>query len=134
MKRDNSSNLGLALLRIGASALIMTHGYGKLQMLLSGEEIQFADPIGLGVKTSLILAMIGEFIAPILVIIGFKTRWATIPTIITMGVAALVVHGSDPLKVKELAFLYLIVFVAIALLGPGKYSVDGATTKKSPYA
>lgn len=134
MKRDKPSNLGLALLRIGASALIMTHGYGKLQMLLSGDEIQFGDPIGLGVKTSLILAMISEFIAPILVIIGFKTRWATIPPIITMAIAAFIVHSSDPLNVKEMALLYLVAFVTIALLGPGKYSVDGAMTKKSPYA
>ncbi|MGS2763231.1 DoxX family protein [Sinomicrobium sp. M5D2P9] len=134
MKKDNSSGLGLALLRICASALIMTHGFGKLQMLLNGGEIEFPDPVGVGAKTSLILAVIGEFIAPILVIIGFKTRWATIPTVITMIVAAFVVHGSDPLAKREMALLYLVIFVAIGLLGPGKFSIDGALGKKSPYA
>ncbi|RNL80679.1 DoxX family protein [Sinomicrobium pectinilyticum] len=134
MKKDNSFGLGLALLRICASALMMTHGFGKLQMLLNGGEIEFADPVGVGAKTSLILAVIGEFIAPIFVIIGFKTRWAALPTIITMMVAAFVIHGSDPLAKKEMALLYLVIFTTIALTGPGKFSIDGALGKKSPYA
>ncbi|SFW53656.1 putative oxidoreductase [Sinomicrobium oceani] len=134
MKKDNSSGLGLALLRICASALMMTHGFGKLQMLLNGGEIEFADPIGVGAKFSLILAVIGEFVAPVFVILGFKTRWAVIPTIITMIVAAFVIHASDPIGRKEMALLYLVVFATIALTGAGKFSLDGAMQKKSPYA
>ncbi len=59
-----------------------------------------------------------------LVIIGFKTRLAAIPVIITMAVAAFIVHAADPLGTKEMAILYLIAFTVIALLGAGKYSVD----------
>jgi len=47
-----------------------------------------------------------------------------IPSAITMVVAAFIVHGADPLQKKELALVYLIMFLAIALLGPGKYSID----------
>ncbi|WP_149275726.1 DoxX family protein [Pareuzebyella sediminis] len=115
-------DVGLLLLRIGASITIMTHGYGKLQMLLNGDE--FGDPIGLGAMPSLFLATLGEFVCPILIIFGFKTRWAAIPTAITMMVAFFIVHASDPFQRKELSLLYLIVFVSIILLGPGKYSVD----------
>jgi putative oxidoreductase len=115
-------DIGLAILRIGASALMMTHGYGKLQMLIDGAE--FGNPLGIGATPSLFLAVIGEFVCPILIIFGFKTRWAAVPTAITMAVAAFIVHGSDPFQKKELALLYLIVFVAIILLGPGKYSAD----------
>ncbi len=115
-------NVGLAVLRIGASALMLTHGYGKLLKLINGEG--FGNPIGIGATPSLFLTVIGEFVCPILIIIGFKTRWAAIPTAITMAVAAFVVHGADPFKKKELALIYLLIFVVIALLGPGKYSID----------
>ena len=41
-----------------------------------------------------------------------------------MAVAVLVVHVNDPFKRQELALLYLAGFAAIALIGPGKYSID----------
>jgi putative oxidoreductase len=123
MKNSLQYNIGLAFLRISASALILTHGFPKFQKLLSGN-FEFGDPLGLGSSPSLFLAIIGEFICPILVIIGFKTRWAAVPTAITMAVAAFIVHASDPFNVKEKALLFLTLFVAIILLGPGKFSVD----------
>ena len=86
--------------------------------------MEFGDPIGLGATPSLFLAVIGEFVCPILVIVGFKTRWATVPTIITMPVATFIVHGADPFNVKEKAILFLVTFTTILLLGPGKYSLD----------
>ncbi|MBT2160634.1 DoxX family protein [Zobellia barbeyronii] len=115
-------DIGLALLRIAASAMIAVHGYGKLQMLING--VEFADPIGIGSTPSLFLAVLAEFVCPILIIFGFKTRLAAIPTAITMGVAAFMVHGADPFQKKELALIYFVLFVSIILLGPGKYSVD----------
>jgi putative oxidoreductase len=102
---------------------MLTHGLPKFQNLISGN-FEFGDPIGIGAAPSLFLAVIGEFICPILVIIGFKTRWATVPTIITMLVAVLIVHGADPFNVKEKAVLFLIAFVSVLILGPGKYSLD----------
>ena len=123
MKNSLQNNLGLALLRISASAMMLTHGYPKFQKLLSGD-FEFGDPIGLGPSPSLFLAIIGEFICPILVLIGFKTRWAAIPTVITMAVAAFVVHANEPYDEKEKALLYLVMFLVIVLLGPGKYSLD----------
>ncbi len=116
-------DLGLLFLRISSSILMLTHGLPKFQNLISGN-FEFGDPIGIGAAPSLFLAVIGEFICPILVIIGFKTRWATVPTIITMLVAVLIVHGADPFNVKEKAVLFLIAFVSVLMLGPGKYSLD----------
>ena len=123
MKNDNTKDLGLALLRIVPSILMMTHGWSKFSKILNGD-FTFANPIGIGEAPSLILVAIAEFLCPILVIIGFKTRWAAIPTAITMLVAALIVHASDPFGHKELPLLFLSVFTAIILLGPGKYSID----------
>jgi putative oxidoreductase len=42
----------------------------------------------------------------------------------TMLVAAFIVHLDDPFKRKELALLYLVGFLIIFLMGPGKYSVN----------
>ncbi|CAZ98629.1 MULTISPECIES: DoxX family protein [Zobellia] len=115
-------DIGLAFLRIAASSMMAVHGYGKLQMLINGAD--FADPIGIGSTPSLFLAVLAELVCPVLIIFGFKTRWAAIPTAITMAVAAFIAHGADPFQKKEMALVYLTIFVTIMLVGPGKYSVD----------
>lgn len=124
MNNSFLNNLGLALLRIIPSAIMLfVHGLPKLQKLLAGN-FEFADPIGIGAAPSLFLTVIGEFVAPLLIIIGFKTRFAAIPAAITMFVAAFVIHGADPFAKKELALLYFVFFLIIALVGSGKYSID----------
>lgn len=124
MKNSIKTNIGLALLRIAPSLMLLTHGIPKLEMLFGGGEIKFADPIGIGTSPSLFLAVIGEVVCPLFLILGYKTRWFAIPSAITMFVAAFIQHGADPFARKEMAFLYLLVFVVIFLLGPGRYSVD----------
>lgn len=123
MKNNTLVHLGLALLRIVPSVFMITHGYPKLLKLINGNT-EFANPFGIGEAPSLFLAVIGEFICPLLMIIGFKTRWAAIPTAITMAVAGFFIHSTDPFGTKEKALLYFVVFLVIFLLGPGKYSVD----------
>ncbi|HEX9600592.1 MAG TPA: DoxX family protein [Mariniflexile sp.] len=120
----NVTDLGLLILRIGFAGMLLTHGIPKIKLLFENP-IKFADPIGVGETTTLILALIGEVIAPILILIGFKTKLATIPSIITMFVAVFVIHASDPIDVKEKAILYLVAFLVIFLTGAGKYSIDG---------
>jgi len=119
----NFNNLALLLLRVGFGGFMLTHGIPKLNKLSNPES--FPDPLGVSPLVSLILCLIGEVVAPILIIIGLKTKLATIPAIITMGVAAFVVHAADPIGKKEHALLFLIAFLAIFLAGPGRFSVDG---------
>lgn len=123
MTKKLKSDIGLAVLRVLPSAFLLSHGIPKLQKLLNGD-FEFADPIGIGSTPSLFLTVIGEVICSILVIIGYKARWATFPIVIIMAVAAFIVHGSDPFGKKELALLYLVCFLVIMLLGPGRYSID----------
>ena len=123
MMRKNYTDLGLLILRVGFGGLMLTHGIPKLNML--SDPAAFGDPVGVGSTLSLILALIGEVVAPILIIIGFKTKWAAIPAVITMGVAAFIVHAKDDLGTKEMALLYFTAFLVIFLAGAGKYSVDG---------
>ncbi|WP_299336347.1 DoxX family protein [uncultured Psychroserpens sp.] len=121
--KKNFTDLALLLLRVGFGGFMLTHGIPKIGML--SDPSQFGDPLGIGTTASLILCLIGEVVAPILLIIGFKTKWAAIPAAITMLVAAFIVHAKDDLGTKEHALLYLIAFVVMFLAGAGKYSIDG---------
>lgn len=122
--KKNFTDLALLILRVAFSGMMLTHGIPKFQSLFVSP-IRFADPFGLGETFTLILAVIGEAVAPLLVIIGLKTKWASIPVIITMAVAAFMIHASDPIGKKELALLYFFAFTVVFLAGPGKYSIDG---------
>ncbi|MCK9305029.1 MAG: DoxX family protein [Bacteroidales bacterium] len=123
-------SVSLLFLRIIAGSFMLTHGYGKFLMLTGDGPIQFADPIGIGVTASLVLAVLAEFICSMLLILGLATRYAVIPLLTTMLVAALIVHASDPFMNKELALLYATIFVFIGVTGAGKYSVDRYISEK----
>lgn len=125
----NYGHLALLLFRISVACLMLTHGFPKLQRLLSGEEIQFADPYGLGVTTSFVLVVFAEFFCSILVILGAATRLAAIPIIITMTTAVIFAHANDPFGVKEKPLLFLVCFVFLLIIGAGKYSVDNSLRK-----
>jgi len=121
---DPKSDLAKLILRLGFGGFMLRHGYPKLMKFFGDGPIQFADPLHVGVIPSLSLTVFAEVICAVLIIIGFKTKWASIPLIITMLVAAFVVHAADPIGKKEFALLYAFGYTAIALLGAGKYSVD----------
>jgi putative oxidoreductase len=118
------SHLGLPLFRICVSLMMMTHGWAKLMKLTAGGEIKFYNFMGMGPEISLFLAVIGELAAPLLIIVGYQTRYAAMSAAFTMGIAAFVVHGADPFGEKELALLYFLSFFMIVLTGPGAYSLD----------
>jgi len=122
-KNSGSINFGLLIFRVGASVLMLTHGYGKFLRIVNGEW-RFSDPLGIGVEASLSLAVFGEFICPILIILGLGTRLAAIPTMITMLVAWQIAHGDDPFSSQEKSVAYLLAFTCILIMGPGKYSLD----------
>ncbi len=123
MLKNTYTDLGLLLLRVGMSVMLLTHGIPKIDRLFA-ETIEFPDPLGVGATLSLILALIGEVVAPALIIIGFKTKYAAIPAFIAMAVAAFIVHADDPFGRKEKALMYALVFLVIFLTGAGKYSLD----------
>lgn len=118
-----SPDVAVCLLRIGASVLIMTHGFPKFLRILDGD-FSFGDPIGIGEAPSLFLVAFAEFICAVLVLIGLGTRVALIPLIINMCVVVFVAHAGDPFGRKELGLFFLISFVVLFLTGPGKYSLD----------
>ncbi|MDR2011339.1 MAG: DoxX family protein [Bacteroidales bacterium] len=126
---SNVLNLWLLVFRIIVGAFLLTHGFPKFQHLISGEEIHFADPIGLGAKTSFILIVFAEFFCSILIILGAFTRLSTIPVMFGMFVASFITHGGDTFSGKESSLIYMVMFASIFITGAGKYSIDYLVTK-----
>lgn len=121
--RENFASAGLLLLRVGIGCLMLVHGVAKIQGF--GEmSAAFPDPIGLGSKLSLIMAIGAEVGCSILLIVGLGTRLAAIPLAFTMLVALFIVHSADPWQAKELAATFLLVYVSLILTGPGRFSLD----------
>lgn len=145
--RDTAVSFGLLILRLGIAGYMITHGWGKVQMVRGGQFEMFGDPIGIGPVASLVLVAIAEFLCAILVVIGLGTRVAAIPVVITMGVAAFVAHGTDPWTMteaamrfmsgasqswasKQPALSFLFVFLALVFTGAGKFSIDALITSR----
>jgi putative oxidoreductase len=116
----------LLIQRIVLSIFMLTHGWPKMIKLFAEGPISFPDPLGIGMRYSLILAMLAEVLAPLLIIAGLASRLSSVFVIVTMFVAAFVVHASDPFARKEMALLYLVGFIGVLILGPGRFSLDRA--------
>lgn len=128
---DNTAHIGLLLFRVLVAILMLTHGFPKLQKLFSGDEIQFADPYGLGPTASFALTTFAEFLCSVLVTLGLATRLAAIPVMITMATAVIFAHADDPFGVKEKPLLFFICFGLLLITGAGRYSVDHALEKRA---
>ena len=119
------TDFSLLLLRLCFGGLMLVnHGMGKFYKLFGDDPIKFGDPLGIGMEASLGLAVFAEVLCAGLLVIGLFTRLAAIPLVITMLVAAFIVHGGDPLKKMEMALLYLIPYLVLLFNGAGRYSID----------
>ena len=106
-------------------SLLFVFGYGlkKLKMLINGEDF-FYSFLGFGSDITLLLASIGELIAPVFIIIGYKTRFFTALPLFMMFIVVLDVKSGEPFESYQTALLYLISLSIIIIAGPGKYSID----------
>lgn len=133
-KTTASTDLALLVARTGIAALMLTHGIPKLLLLFSGAPVQFPPVLGMSAALSLGLTVYAEVVCSFLILVGFATRLATIPLIITMLVAAFLIHAADPFAKQEPALQYLLVYVILLFAGSGKYSIDYLLQGKRPTA
>lgn len=118
-------SIAMLLLRVAAgSAMLINHGLKKISNFNNILEKGFADPFHVGTKASLMLTVFAEVFCASLIIIGLLTRFATLPLIVAMTVALFFAHGGQLYGEGESAGIFLAVFIAIFLVGPGKYSAD----------
>jgi putative oxidoreductase len=78
------------------------------------------------------LVLIGEVVAPLLLIVGAWTRLAALVVMVNMVVAVLLVHTSQLFTLSktggyglELQAMFLFCAIAVALLGAGRFSLGG---------
>lgn len=124
---STARDMGLLILRlVFAIVLLYGHGYGKMSVILGGQEIQFMDPIGIGMVTSFYLAAFAEGICAILLIFGLFSRVASL--ILTINFMVIFIFHAyiigDAFEILEMRYLYLFTFLALTLMGPGRFSLD----------
>jgi putative oxidoreductase len=114
----------LLLLRIViAGYLAINQGWPTFLNFINGVQ-EFPDPLHLGPRTTMGLMVLTELGCASFVLIGLFTRLLAIPVAIGFAVAVFIHHWPDPFGWKELPSLYGVSFLAFAILGPGKYSLD----------
>ena len=79
------------------------------------------------------LVYLGEVVAPVLVLIGYRTKLASVAIAITMVVAMIIAHADEILKLGdhgewalEVLGLYLLGAIALFFLGAGKFAVSSS--------
>ena len=123
-------DLGLFFLRITGSLLLLyVHGLPKV-LHFSEELTRIEDPFGFGPYFSLIPAIVAEVICPILILFGVATRLACVPIIAVLLVAMLVVHPGWSIAEGQFGWLLLIVFITLAITGPGAWRVRSRATER----
>ncbi|NUM31649.1 MAG: DoxX family protein [Bacteroidetes bacterium] len=130
LENSKINDLLLLLLRVSLSLLLMTHGYPKLLKLFSGNEIEFYNFLNLGPKITILFPIIGEFVAPLFIILGYKTRLAACISALTMLCISFIFHFNDSLADKEHSLIFAIGFIYIFITGAGKYSISQIFDKK----
>lgn len=127
---DNArADLGKLVLRLALGVLVLLHGIAKLKGGLAGivgmvEAQGLPGFVGYGV-------LVGEVLAPALVILGLYARIGGLLIAANMLVALALAHLGQLGQLNEqggwaleLQGMYLATAVAIALLGPGAYSIN----------
>lgn len=128
-------NSGLLALRlVGAAPLFLKHGLEKV-LTFSAMADHFPDPLHIGSVPSLVIAMLGDFVCSVLIILGLSTRWAALFAFLNVVVAWAFVHHFAFFgrlgEHGELMVLYLAVLLGLFFSGAGKYSVDALLTRRS---
>jgi len=121
---------GKLLLRLTMGLLMLPHGISKLGGVQGLFGLMRAHGLPEWVAY---LSIVGEFIAPILVIIGICTRPAAWVVAAHMVVALALAHTSHLFDLGtggglriELQLFFLLTAVVVALMGAGRYSLGGS--------
>ena len=129
MNAATQSDLGKLVLRLALGILILLHGIAKLKGGTAGI-VGLVEGAGLpGVLGYAVL--IGEVLAPLMVIAGFHARIGAALIAINMIVAVALAHmgelaslGQSGGWALELQGMFLFTAIALVFLGPGRFSVN----------
>lgn len=126
--RDTKGSFAILIIRLAFGIMMLTHGIPKL-VNFADYAPNFMNFMGLSSSISLGLTIFAEVFCSIFLILGLAVRLSVIPLIVTMLVAVFIAHGSDPFGRKEKALLYLSGYIAVFIVGAGRYSIDSLIKK-----
>lgn len=123
-----NTDTGLLILRLLVGGLLIFHGFGNL---LSGYAFIKNMMVQSGLPEFLAYgAFLGEIVAPILIIIGYRERLSSLLVVLTMVVAILTTHSKEVFALNqfggwaiELQAFYLFGALAIFFTGAGTYAL-----------
>lgn len=129
MNDGMAEDSGKLILRVTLGVLFLLHGIHKLINGIGGIEGMLA---GAGLPAFLAYGVyVGEVLAPILVILGWHARVGAALIAFTMVVAIALAHPTQLFDLTgnggwalELQGMFLFGAVAIALMGPGRLSIN----------
>ena len=129
MEKLHNLDIGLLILRLSLGILLLMHGIAKLFNGIGGiermlEQSGFPEFLSYGVY-------LGEVLAPILLIVGFKVRLASILYMGTMVMAVLLAHPADFFSLSksggwaiELQALYFFGALVLSFTGGGNIAAS----------
>lgn len=123
-----NTNVGLLVLRCAVGGLMLLHGIAKLKGIEAIEQMLDAKGLpsflGYGVY-------VGEILAPLAIIVGFRTRLAAVVLALTCVTAIYLAHSHEVFALSkyggwaiELLGLYLFGSVALFFTGGGKMAIS----------
>ena len=129
-----NTDFGLLLIRLAIGFLMAFYGLHKLQhfneMASSDFWMKDVNLFGLTGKVPLALTIFAELFCSVFLILGLFTRLSLIPLLFCMGFIVVVISkfkivstGDNGMELNS-AFTYFVIYLALFLMGPGKYSVD----------
>lgn len=124
---DRARPAALLLGRLAVGLLFVSTGWGKVHNI--PKVTQFFQTLGIPAPGfHAVLVGYSELLCGTALVIGLLSRLATIPLIVSMIVALITakraeIHGIFDLVGQD-EFTYLVVLVMIAVIGPGKLSLD----------
>lgn len=123
-----NDNIGHLVIRLTVGLLMLPHGIAKIGNLdgIMGMLAGMGLPgfVAYGV-------LVGEILASLMIIFGFRARLGAVIMAFNMVVAILLAHSKDIFSMSphggvglELQYFYLFIAVAIMFLGAGKYALS----------
>jgi putative oxidoreductase len=125
----NAEHLGKLLLRITCGGMLLLHGSFKVFVEIESVKKMVTDA-GLPSFTAY-GSIAGEFIAPVFLILGWKTRLAALIIAFNMLMSILVAHRDIMFRLNEYwgwmietNVLYMMTALVVFFIGAGKYSLS----------
>jgi putative oxidoreductase len=118
------------LLRITCGGILLFHGWHKVFVEVEHVRQMISEE---GLPEFLAYGnIIGEFVAPLFVLIGYKTRLGALIIVFNMLMSILLVHRDIIFSINDFGgwmietnMLYMMTALVIFFLGAGKYSFSG---------